>query len=109
MTKAPGVRRSADCVLRGVVRLRDGRMGLGDCFSNANPEPDLAAAVAAAGEAGGRVRSGRPAGEAPVFLDLAGAGPAGSAPAARVLGPGRGIPPSRARAHPPPSPPLFSI
>ncbi len=86
MTKAPGVRRSADCVLRGVVRLRDGRMGLGDCFSNANPEPDLAAAVAAAGEAGGRVRSGRLAGKAPVFLDLAGAGQAGSAWAAGFAG-----------------------
>src|SRR5258708_29500251 len=107
MTKAPGVRRSADCVLRGVVLLRDGRMGLGDCFSNANPEPDLAAAVAAAREAGGRVRSGRLAGEAPGVLDLARAGQGGPARGGGVVRPGRGIALSQAWAQPHPLPPAF--
>jgi hypothetical protein len=66
-------------VLRSVVQIRAGLLGLGDCFSDLNPG-DVWSRLwrLSAGKWTGPVRP-RLAGNEPVFLDMVKAGQAGSA------------------------------
>ncbi len=80
----------ADCVFRALVPFRDGWMGLGTCFGNANAGNVWSRLWRlSAGRWVGPVRP-RLAGTVPVFLDMAGAGQAGSVWAVGFVG-GAGI------------------